>query len=172
MILVTGFGPFPGVSKNPSAALARALDGARVAGETVVGEVLPVSYARGPARTCELARHRHASLVLGLGVAARRRAPKLERWARRLTDPDVPDVDGIRGPQLPAGPPRVRASLDIEVMAEAMGCGVSEDAGRYVCNAWLYVVSLELASTPVGFLHVPAVGMEPSQVLEGLKALI
>ena len=68
-VLITGFGPFPGVADNPSARLARALDGRVVGGVRFVGEVLPVSYRRAPAQTLRLAAAHKADAILGTGVA-------------------------------------------------------------------------------------------------------
>ena len=52
-VLVTGFGAFPGVPVNPTAAIARAVDGARLGPVEVMGIVLPVSYQRAPELTIE-----------------------------------------------------------------------------------------------------------------------
>ncbi|MCB9744865.1 MAG: hypothetical protein H6741_04055 [Alphaproteobacteria bacterium] len=172
MILVTGFGPFPGVPRNPTTQLVRALHGARVAGETITGEVLPVSYARAPARTLALARANPTRLVLGLGVATSRTAPEVELRGRRVPAPSAQDVDASADPALPEGPTFVPASLDARALAEGLGCGLSEDAGAYVCNAWLYSVTQGLPGVPVGFLHVPAAGLEPARLLQGLRSLL
>jgi pyroglutamyl-peptidase len=41
-VLVTGFEPYGGLGRNPSADIARRLDGRRIGGQSVVGRVLPV----------------------------------------------------------------------------------------------------------------------------------
>lgn len=168
MILVTGFGPFPGVPHNPTAAVARTLDGREVAGRRVVGRVLPVSFARAPALTVRLARELGAELVLGLGVATQRAGLEVECVARRVCGDNV-DVDGLTGEL--AGPEQVPATLDVERLAEALGARLSSDAGQYVCNAWLYEVAGAL-DVPVGFLHVPPAGVDPEALLAGLEALV
>ncbi|HKX45494.1 MAG TPA: pyrrolidone-carboxylate peptidase, partial [Planctomycetota bacterium] len=48
LALVTGFGPFLDVDDNPSGAVARALDGARVGPFEVVGRELPVLFDAAP----------------------------------------------------------------------------------------------------------------------------
>lgn len=164
MILLTGFGPFLDVADNPAARVVRALDGRRLAGETVIGRVLPVSYRRGPAETVAVARRLEPRLVLGLGVARSRGRVTVERVGR----PDVgaaPDVDGERPARLGAG--LVRATVDVDRLAAALGAEVSDDAGDYVCNAWLYRVASTL-DVPVGFVHVPVRGLDPDRLARAL----
>ncbi|MEY3213041.1 MAG: hypothetical protein RIT28_3522 [Pseudomonadota bacterium] len=172
MILVTGFGPFLDVEENPSGRLARRLDGARVAGHTVYGELLPVTYDEAPALTLALAARLRPALVVGLGVARGRKRVMVERVGRRPTVTATPDVAGRR-PAPPRGAPAaVRATLDVDALAEALGAGVSEDAGAYVCNAWLYAVTRGLPGVPVGFVHVPDQGMPEELLLAGLARLV
>jgi len=169
VVVVTGFGPFEGVDDNPSGALARAIDGRRAAGETVVGRVLPVSFHRGPEQTLEIAHLLQPRLVLGLGVAMQRTRVQVE-WVARCEVGDRPDVDGER-PESLDGPAEVRSTLDVRALARAMGVGTSGDAGAYVCNAWLYRVASGL-DVPVGFVHLPPEGLDPERLLAGLAALL
>lgn len=168
-VLLTGFGPFGAVVDNPSAAAARAIDGWRLRGHTVITRVLPVSYARGPSETVALARGCGCALVVGLGVASTRREVEVERYAVRRGD-TAADVDGACWDPV-AGPARVTASLDVAGLATALRAEVSEDAGRYVCNAWLYEVTLGL-DVPVGFVHMPPGGIEVRRLVRGLSALL
>ncbi|MEZ4235697.1 MAG: hypothetical protein R3F59_05945 [Myxococcota bacterium] len=169
VVLVTGFGPFPGTPRNPTARTARAVDGALVLGHRVRGLVLPVSFQRGPDAAIEAARTLSARLVVGLGVANARTAVCVERVGVRVPAGSA-DVDG-RTDSLLDGPDEVRATLDTACLATALGATLSDDAGRYVCNAWLYRVAHAL-EVPVGFVHVPAAGIEPRRVLEGVTALL
>lgn len=174
-VLVMGFGPFLDVVDNPAAALVRAVDGADV-GARVVGRVMTVSYDRAVQETLDAVAELDPRLVLGVGVAANRDAVCVEAIGRK--DPGVgrPDVDGQlwsldddeRG-----APIEVRATLGVEVLAQALGARLSTDAGRYVCNAWLYRVARAVGhQRPVGFVHVPAEGMEPERLLRGLRVLL
>jgi pyrrolidone-carboxylate peptidase len=82
-------------------------------------------------------------------------------------------MSGVAAPrQSKVGPAEVRATLDVEALAEALGAGVSDDAGAYVCNAWLYAVTRGLPGVPVGFVHVPDQGMPEDQLLAGLARLV
>ena len=164
-VLVTGFGPFRDVVDNPSGRLAEAVDGSRRAGLEVIGRVLPVSFARGPAAAIALAREHGVDAVVGLGVAVRRSAVDIECQAHRRTD--GVDMDGVEAPAL-SGPECVGSTWSPQSWAEALSCTISEDAGSYVCNAWLYQVALAL-DCPVVFIHIPPAGLSPERFLKGLE---
>lgn len=167
MIVVTGFGPFLDVTDNPSARLARAVDGRSAGDLPVVGHVLPVSFGRA---IPEL--HRFVAnlptrprLLLGTGVARSTACGRLERTAapssRGL------DVDGRGGAlRVPAVPRYARA--DLPRLASALDVAISDDAGRYVCNAWLYDATAAFPHTAVAFLHVPDTGFDAERLLRGL----
>jgi pyroglutamyl-peptidase len=168
-ILVVGFGPFVGVAENPAAALARGVDGLRGPALEVVGRELPVSYARAPELTREWASALAADLVLGIGVASRRVLPQVERFGRRRAGDPRADADGERLTELAPDGPDVFASPASGAVARALGVGTSDDAGVYVCNAWLYRTLR--SGLPVAFLHVPPAGFPAAQLESGLRAL-
>ncbi|MCB9683688.1 MAG: hypothetical protein H6735_01445 [Alphaproteobacteria bacterium] len=168
-VLVTGFGPFPGVPDNPSGRLARSVDGARLGGALVTGIELPVHWTEGPEGAVRVARELDAALVVGLGVAVGRAGVHVERRAVRV-EVGRPDARGDVVARL-SGPPEVRATLDTRRLAHALGARLSDDAGRYVCNAWLYRVASAL-EVPVGFVHLPAEGLARHRLLSGLRAML
>jgi pyroglutamyl-peptidase len=165
VVLVTGFGPFADVPLNPSGVLAAEVNGREVAGHVIVGRVLPVEFRRGPDLAIAIATATRAVLVLGTGVAVSRTRPEIERFGRRVAGVDP----GAFGPG--PGPEVVAATLDPERSAEAFGAALSDDAGTYVCNAWLYRVARTLP-VPVGFLHVPAQGYAAEALVAGLARLL
>jgi len=167
-ILVTGFGPFGSVEKNPTAELARSVDGRTVAGHTLHGVVLPVEYAASVQQTLELASALDAQWVIGTGVAVRRERVSVERWGRRV-EPARADVAGLCSPPV-SGPDRLVSTIDVEAFASALDGVVSEDAGTYVCNAWLYGV-LSGCSRPATFVHVPPQGLSVEVFLDALASL-
>jgi len=169
-ILITGFGPFLEVADNPTAAIARAVDGRTVAGHPVVGRVLPVTYAGGPPQVVALARALDPVLIVGLGVARSRARVSVERVGRRALGP-APDAEGSCPADLGAGPEVVAATLDPVALARALGADLSDDAGGYVCNAWAWVVPQRCAA-PAAFVHVPPCGLDPELLLAGLAALL
>lgn len=183
-LLVTGFGPFLDVTDNPSGALARAVDGAVLPGLSpavlpgfedtvvrVVGRELPVSYARGPSEAVRLAWELGAIAVIGTGVAVSRPRVSVERFGRRLCGTGA-DVDGVVLASLApaAAPDVVPSTWDVDALCAALDAEPSDDAGGYVCNAWLYRVSGALPGVPVTFVHLPADGLSPERLLRALSA--
>lgn len=169
MILLTGFGPFLAVHTNPSATLVRALHGRDVEGHRIVSAVLPVSFTRGPARAVALARLLRPRLMLGFGVATGRTAAMVERVA--VNRAEGRDVDRAQPTQLvPDGGP-LRDDAVAPGLAAALALPLSDDAGLYVCNAWLYH-ALAAAPCPAAFVHIPSEGLPPDRVLSGLGAWV
>jgi pyroglutamyl-peptidase len=169
VVLVTGFGAFPGAPKNPTQSLMKALapHEGRLArlGIRLERRVLPVVYGEiGPklkALMAELA----PDAVLHFGLASRRKAINIEtRAVNRLTMLH-PDATGRRSDQrqvLP-GSSYVRSSKlptrgwDSSLRRAGFTSVVSIDAGDYVCNQTFYL-SLAMAEgthRQVGFIHVP-----------------
>jgi pyroglutamyl-peptidase len=167
VVLVLGFGPFGGVTDNPARRLALALDGRPLGSGRgrVVGREMPVAYDRCARVTMEAAKELAPAFVLGVGVAPTRSRAEVEAVARNVGDPTWADVDGITITAHGEGPPVLRAA-DAAPLAEALGVGLSDDAGAYVCNGWLYRALR--AGLPAGFLHVPLDGLAPEPVLAGL----
>jgi pyroglutamyl-peptidase len=169
VILLTGFGPFLDVEYNPSAALVSACHGLRIGGETIIGRVLPVSYRRAIPETVKLAEALKPRLILGTGLSRRARSARLESYAYSDYSQRLCDVDGETG-RCPLGPKQVAATLDTRRLSDCLEVERSTDPGRYVCNAWLYEVSLALPETEVGFLHLATEGFELPRLLGGLRA--
>jgi pyroglutamyl-peptidase len=167
-ILVTGFGPFPGVTDNPSGRLADAVDGARVGDDCVVGRTLPVTYADAGRLTVRWAREERATLIVGLGVSSRR-GVQVECVGRPRCAADRPDASG-RSRDEWSGTEVRQATLDTRLFAAALGASLSDDAGDYVCNAWLFDV-LGGVDVPAAFVHIPVLGLAPEVLLHALEAI-
>ena len=172
-LLVVGFGAFSTVVDNPASRLACALDGRLLGTRRVIGREIPVRYDEGPAETLRLIERYRPLAVLGIGVAVGRAGPMLERLGVRHANPSLEDSAGLRVADLePEGPEVVHSTAAVQEMAAAMGVQLSEDAGRYVCNAWLYRVVRAVGSVmPVAFLHVPEGGMPEEQLAQALIAV-
>jgi pyroglutamyl-peptidase len=160
-VLVTGFGPFPGVARNPSGELLPAL-----AGPGVRTVLLPVSYAGAAAvLAAELPRLR-PSVALLFGVASSDAVVRVEGVARNSGSVPKPDVDGVvqDGPLRAGAPDSYPATLPVRPLVDAVAASgravvASSDAGGYVCNATFFA-ALDLVArlglpTRVGFVHVP-----------------
>jgi len=164
-LLVTGFGPFPGVQRNPSREIARALEQRGLGdGVEVSGAELPVAFTQvAPAIDAVLRQMvPPPDAILGLGVWGNGDAFRLERRARGVFDTTRLDNAGETGAGIDLGPP-LATNLDLERLAERMrlaGAGevrLSEDAGGYVCERTyrhLLTRAREFGARAV-FLHVP-----------------
>ena len=174
-ILVVGFGPFLDVRDNPAARLALGVDGADIGGVPVIGREIPVSYERGVQETLALVGQTRPRAVVGLGLAVKRTCVSVERWGRNRAASSMEDVDGARLSVLEVdGPERAGSTAPVEALARALGALVSEDAGGYVCNAWLYRVVRALGAPgapEVVFVHLPWEGLAPSRFRVALTEL-
>ena len=170
MILVTGFGPFRNVDANPSGRVALAVHGRIAGAHEVAGMVLPVRWRVGPELAIAAARELQAEWVIGLGVATARTTVDVEAVAQRVCDPTA-DAAGDLAEEA-AGPERVAATVDVPLLARALGARISLDAGRYVCNAWLYQVARALPEAKVGFVHMSPAGLDPELLLAALDVLV
>ena len=164
-LLVTGFGPFPGVRVNPTTLLARNV-AARLqsAGFAARALVLQTSYGEGlPRLAAEIASLKPRA-VLMLGVAARARQVRVELFARGRASTLHPDATGRPGSaravvaSSAALPTRGRPQVALARLRRAgLVAGLSPSAGRYLCDA-SYAVALRhpaLRGRPVLFVHVP-----------------
>lgn len=161
-VLVTGFGPFPGVGRNPSGELLPAL-----AGPGVRTLLLPVEY-RGAADVLADALPRlRPGVALLFGVASSGTVVQVEGVARNHGSVGTPDVSGwAQGgrPLRDGAPDTYPASLPVEPLVAAVAATgrpvvASSDAGGYVCNATFYAALHVIATaglpTRCGFVHVP-----------------
>ncbi len=161
-VLVSGFEPFGGDVANASADAVRALaDGWAHPTVELRTVILPVTFDGAPAALADAIAREEPDVVLCVGEAGGRLAITPERWAVNERQARIPDNDG----QQPSGPIddgglRHEARVDVDAMVAAMRAAgipaeVSEDAGRFVCNA-IFRAALTGFDGPAGFIHVPA----------------
>lgn len=177
-ILVCGFGPFPGVPRNPSETAARDLARLR---RPLLGDldlrlhILPTHWDALP-RLAETLRVLRPDGVLLLGVAARRRVMNVEVRAVNAASA-FPDAARRHAPGrvLQPGGPDVRVTrASIRRLVHALRqaglkAGPSRDAGRYLCNGAYYTALSRLveARVPVVFVHLP--GRAPGARISRLR---
>lgn len=167
-VLVTGYEPFSTFDLNPSALVARALDGTDVSGVSVVGRVLPVDLAAMPGVLRDLLERHAPDLALGLGLAAGITSINVERVAVNLADLSrMPDNRGLAVADAPLaadGPDAFFATVPTRriverLQAEGIPAALSYSAGTHLCNAALYhLLCAAHDRTPAyraGFLHLP-----------------
>ncbi len=169
MILVTGFGSFPGVQDNPTKHLAQALDGAEIGGVPVRGVVLEVVYAGLSDRLRELEEIHQPSLILGMGVSSVAQKPTVELLGVNEVS-TAPDASGVVPEGLGSGPTELPVRLPHARFVRALDGVTSTHAGRYVCNAWLFTALRDL-SAPAVFLHVPKSGLAVATLRRAVDAL-
>jgi pyroglutamyl-peptidase len=169
-VLVTGFGPFPGIDENASEAMVRRLEGSAAApGLEVATAVIPVAWseARGAMRSAIAGFEPHA--VLHFGVSKRAFGFEIETRAFNMSGPREDQDGAVRGPEalVFAGPPILKGTLPPLALVQALRSRgfpalLSTDAGRYLCNALYYwsLADSETGGRLVSFVHMPAIGAE------------
>ena len=181
-LLLTYFGPFPGVPVNPTVALAegavRALNTARP-DLRVVARELPVSYDGSSAALRAALQEAQPDALISLGVAVGRDVVSLEQVAINLDSAGIEDNDGDRRcdePIVPDGREAYFSSLPVRASFERLRAAgepveISYTAGTYVCNHVFYEgqrISRELGlSIPAGFVHVPAICADGEEDADG-----
>lgn len=181
-LLLTYFGPFPGVPVNPTVALAegavRALNTARP-DLRVVARELPVSYDGSSAALRAALQDVQPDALISLGVAVGRDVVSLEQVAINLDSAGIEDNDGDQRcdePIAPDGQEAYFSSLPVRASFERLRAAgepveISYTAGTYVCNHVFYEgqrISRELGlSIPAGFVHVPAICADGEEDADG-----
>lgn len=169
-VLLTGFGPFPGIADNATARLVPALaHHARQSfpGHVVHHEILQTTWSAAPERAATLIAHHRPSLALHFGVAADATGFRIERQAHNMcrSSPDALGCLPTESRLSRYGPDLHPVSIDavgIEAHLKALGFPVSlsDDAGGYLCNAVLYHSLTATKALPAacrsGFIHIPA----------------
>ena len=162
-LLVTGFGPFPGIPRNPSAEAARRVVASprwRLRADEVDALVLPTTYAALDTLYQPVLDGSDLDAILMIGVAGRSKRIRVERRAVNRLSLLKPDAAHRKPTHLAAlQSPPTRASrakpdvLAVILRGRGLPARVSQDAGRYLCNA-SYFRTLALP-VPVVFIHIP-----------------
>ena len=168
-ILVTGFGPFPGVRVNPTTALVQRLAKRRRLARQDLHVVTHVFETRYDVVDAELprllAQHKPDALIM-FGIAARTPHLRIEMCAHNAQSVTSVDASGrISGRALVGTKPRIAgrapfAQLLVAARRARVPVRLSRDAGRYLCN-YVYAQALTAAAHPpvVVFIHVPKLRM-------------
>ena len=164
-LLMTGFGPFGDVSRNPSGWIAEQLALASPEGVQVISQVLPVTFEDAPAvleRFVKQHEHPAPMALLSLGVHP---GPSFRLESRARPQPTSKSVDNAGITCFQGNPTSIQLkertpSFDVADLHTALDLGdvsISTDAGGYVCD-WVYQHLLahgERLGVPALFLHVP-----------------
>ncbi len=181
-VLVTGFGPFPGVARNPSGWLAQALARSH---EAVMAAVLPVCWHGAWGALAPLLDETRPRHVILFGVSRTAHGFQLERFAYNAASARA-DAHERTAPcqRLSAhGPDMREASLPVGAISAALArarlpVALSDDPGRYLCNA-VFFHALQWAQdgrASVGFVHIPQFAesdpLTPGQALSGARLIV
>lgn len=168
-VLLTGFGPFPGIPVNASGLLATRLATAARAhfpGVDFATAQLPTEWTQGPRRARAAIMRVKPTLIIHFGVSQRAQGFVIERQGVNAccAEPDGAGSMPLADLLDPSGPKTRKATLPVATIArdlKALGLPValSSDAGAYLCNAVLFH-SLAMAkngdhAARVGFVHIP-----------------
>jgi pyroglutamyl-peptidase len=169
-VLLTGFGPFPGIPANATSILVPKLaDAAQVAFPGIAFETrtLPTEWAAGLDHLTDLYSSIAPSVALHFGVSSRARGFEIEARGRNRSAL-IPDAAGVIPPNTALsqdGPDYLASTVPLNEIVfrlrrRGLPAFVSRDAGAYLCNAALYT-ALDLARREardlrIGFVHVPS----------------
>jgi pyroglutamyl-peptidase len=194
LILLSGFEPFGGSDRNPSAELAALLAGAEIGPFRIETLILPVITVAAGDRIEEAIARLDPEFVVSTGEDGNASAIRVERVAVNRRDFSLADNSGAvcRGlPVVEGGPESLATTLPVaQLVAASLSRGVpaepSDSAGTYLCNEVKYRILHRLQEEPRrrgGFIHVPRLPaqartsrggtpMPIERTLEGLRAMI
>jgi pyroglutamyl-peptidase len=173
-ILITGFGPFPGASFNPTQPLvARLLRLRRPAfGDVEMsGHIFPVTYKEVDRQLPDLLAERRPHALLMFGLAARTAHVRVETRARNAVNVLWPDAGHARirkGSIAGGADAKMFGPHTARLLRAADGTGIdaraSRDAGSYLCNylSWRAIEATKRDDGPclAAFVHVPLVARD------------
>lgn len=174
--LLTGFGPFPGVTRNASEDLVEGL--ARAAAKRhrdfrFVPVILPVDWDNAPRKLWHLLMATEPVLVLHFGVSAKAHEFVIETRAFNEASSGI-DARGLahpRGCLVPGDRPARATTLPARALLTALHrhgipASLSANPGRYLCNAVMYhsqrYAHAVMPRVRSGFIHIPAT-LDPAQ---------
>lgn len=168
-VAIAGFGPFPGIARNPSAEVVRRLSRMqRFRGSDIrlFSTTFPTAYAAAEKELTALLKSEPDAIVL-FGVAGRRREVCIETLARNAVSilaPDnarfVPQERALIAGGVHRIPLRAPARRLLQAAKSAgVRARISNDAGSYLCNASFYRALYGTHALPkpplVVFVHIP-----------------
>lgn len=171
-ILVTGFGPFPGVDDNPSARLMEILAQPRIAQAfNLEARILPTEYAGAVRELRKALDEVKPDIVVCFGVAAKIDRIQWERAAWNNVSTDKKDAAGHRHKTcvIVSGAAAGYASnlplpdIAADLARVGLPCAASNNAGDYLCNYIFYSLMHDTAqemakggqARKAGFVHIP-----------------
>lgn len=164
VVLLTGFEPFDGAARNPSADAVNAVAADYDGPHELVVATLPVAFESSARRLRAVIDRHSPDAVIATGLAGGRPQIAVERIGVNLMDARIPDNDGAQPVDAacePDGPAARFATLPVKhlvrtLTAHGLPAQLSLSAGSYVCNHVLYTaLGAVPAGTVTGFVHLP-----------------
>ncbi|WP_136023689.1 pyroglutamyl-peptidase I family protein [Microbacterium sp. K27] len=164
VVLLTGFDPFDGADRNPSADAVNAVAAAYDGPHELMVATLPVAFEASAHRLRTLIAAHSPDVVIATGLAAGSSRVAIERIGVNLIDARIPDNDGeqpVDAPSEAGGPAARFSTLPVKrllqvLTAEGLPAQLSLSAGTYVCNHVLYTaVGAVRPDARAGFVHLP-----------------
>jgi pyroglutamyl-peptidase len=177
-VLLTGFEPYGGHGLNPSAEVARRLDGEAIGGAVVAGRELPVTFASLAGEVARLVAEVRPRAVISTGLWPGTPTLRLERFAVNLADFEIADNAGALfsdaflaeagGHALPSRLPL--REIERALLDEGIPVTMSNSAGTFLCNAAMYhFLAAAGEGVPSGFVHLPYLPEQVAEVLVRAK---
>jgi|CXWL01.1.fsa_nt_gi pyroglutamyl-peptidase len=164
-VLLTGFDPFAGEPRNPSAEAVALLTGTDILGHNIVSLCLPTAFGLAAKCLLRAVERLQPAVVIASGVAAGRSEIAVERFALNFEDARIPDNRGQQPrdrPIVPGAPLAYASTLPVtRVVARLREAGIpaaaSMSAGTFVCNQVFYRLCHALSGSAIraGFVHMP-----------------
>lgn len=164
VFLLTGFDPFDGAARNPSADAVNAVAADYDGPHELIVATLPVAFESSARRLRGLIAQHSPDVVIATGLAGGSTQIAVERLGVNLMDARIPDNDGAQpldAPCEPDGPAARFATLPVKhlvqiLAAHGLAARLSLSAGTYVCNHVLYTALGAVSDgTVAGFVHLP-----------------
>lgn len=168
LVLVTGFGPFPGAPDNPSQSLVEGLRNS-LGGDRdydLHAAVLPTRYDAAREAALRLNTGLKPDIAIHFGFSLKAKGFTLERLAHNRLAMGRLDAGGARPSRAvirAGGPFACRSTLPLAAIRGALASGgfpvaFSDDPGAYVCNLVFYAAAARRGGprpAMAGFIHIP-----------------
>lgn len=162
-LLLTGFGPFNGLSENASEGLVQELSDLNFANIDLFTHVFECNSKNLKNDAQKVVKRYDPDVIISLGVAMKREHFSVERVAINVLDFRISDVVGNqpRGERiLPSMPDGIFSNLPIHAVTKRLrefdpGSYISNSAGTFLCNQLMFLNLSHAKEIKSGFIHIP-----------------
>lgn len=182
-LLLTAFDPFAGNKINPAFEAVKLVKD-NINNIDIVKLLVPTVFNKSIETVKSAIKTYKPEVVLCIGQAGGRGDITCERVAINIDDARIPDNEGNQPIDMPIfkdGKNAYFSNLPIKAMVkyihnEGLPASISNSAGTYVCNhlmyGVLYILANEYPSARGGFMHVPYIPSQFSQLSQVKKGFV